>query len=104
MRYLILLVTTLCILEGSYLASEAQSPADAFNAAYASAQTANKKAGELKNQWTTTSAALAAAKKAADGGDYEAAIRLAKQAEALAGASIAQVQRESTLWKTSELR
>jgi len=104
MRYLVLLVTTLGILEGSCLTSEAQSLADAFNAAYASAQTANRKAGELKNQWTTTSAVLAAAKKAADGGNYEAATGLAKQAEALAGASIAQVQRESTLWKNSELR
>src|SRR5271163_4315631 len=65
MRYLVLLVTTLGILEGSCLTSEAQSLADAFNAAYASAQTANRKAGELKNQWTTTSAVLAAAKKAA---------------------------------------
>ena len=104
MRFLASVVTALFILQGACLGSYAQAPADAFNAAYASAQAVNKKAGELKNQWTTTSATLAAAKKAADSGDYETAIGLAKQAEALAAASIAQVQRESTLWKESELR
>ena len=81
----------------------AQSPADAFKSAYATAQAANKRAGYLRNQWTVTSASLAAAKAAADGGDYETAIRLAKEAEALANASIAQTEREKTLWKESEI-
>ena len=81
----------------------AQSSADGFKAAYATAQAANKKAGDLRNQWTVTSASLAAAKAAADGGDYETAIRLAKEAEALANASIAQTEREKTLWKESEI-
>ena len=81
----------------------AQSLADGFKAAYATAQAANKKAGDLRNQWTVTSASLAAAKAAADGGDYETAIRLAKEAEALANASIAQTEREKTLWKESEI-
>lgn len=81
----------------------AQSPADAFKSAYATAQAANKKAGDLRNQWTVTSASLAAAKAAADGGDYETAMKLAKEAEALANASIAQTEREKTLWKESEI-
>jgi ribosomal protein L7/L12 len=85
-------------------AANAQAPAEAFKAAFTSAQAANKKAGELKNQWTTTGAALAAAKKAADGGDFDAATKLAKQAEAFATASIAQAERENKLWKESELR
>lgn len=78
-------------------------PADDFKAALASAEAANGKAGELKNQWTTTGAALSAAKKAADGGNYANGIQLAIEAEALAKASIAQVERERTLWKESEL-
>ena len=81
----------------------AQSPADGFKAAYATAQAANKRAGYLRNQWTVTSASLAAAKAAADGGDYDTAIRLAKEAEALANASIAQTKREKTFWKESEI-
>lgn len=103
MRISLFLVTIFCIAGNVAVTAYAQTPTE-FSAAYASAQAVNKKAGELKNQWTTTSAALAAAKKAADSGEFEAAIALAKQAEALAGASIAQVQRESTLWKESELR
>ena len=81
----------------------AETPADAFTAAYAAAQAANKKAGDLRNQWTVTSASLAAAKTAADSGDYETATRLAKEAEALANASIAQTEREKTLWKELEI-
>ena len=81
----------------------AQTPADAFKTASAAAQAANKKAGDLRNQWKVTSASLAAAKAAADGGDYEAAMRLAKEAEALANASVAQTERQKTLWKESEI-
>src|SRR5258708_20600976 len=86
------------------LPATGQAAKEAFNAAYAKAQAASKKADELKNRWTTTDAALAAAKNAADNGDYDAATELAKQAEALANASIAQIQRENTLWKEFELR
>jgi hypothetical protein len=103
MRY-IAIVTIAVGLGGPWMhAANAQAPADAFKAAYAAAQAANKKAGALKNQWTTTSAKLSAAQKAADGADYDTATRLATEAEALANASIAQVERESTLWKESEL-
>ena len=44
----------------AFAASEAD-----FKAAYAAAEAANKEAGSLRNQWTTTAATLAAAKKAA---------------------------------------
>ena len=37
---------------------------DDFKTAYAAAEAANKEAGKLRNQWTTTAATLAAAKKA----------------------------------------
>ena len=48
--------------------------------------------------------ALAAAKKAADAGDFDEAIAAAKEAEALAKASIFQATSEKTRWKDMEIR
>ena len=75
-----------------------------FKAAYAAAEAANKEAAGVRNQWTTTAAALAAAKKAADAGDFDAAVASSKEAEALARASIFQATSEKTLWKDMEIR
>ena len=75
-----------------------------FKAAYAAAEAANKEAGGLRNQWTTTASALAAAKKSADAGDFDAAVASSKEAEALARASIFQATSEKTLWKDMEIR
>jgi hypothetical protein len=80
----------------------ASSEAD-FKAAYAAAEAANKEAGSLHNQWTTTTAALADAKKAADKGDFDAAVVSSKQAEALAKASIYQATSEKEAWKALEI-
>jgi hypothetical protein len=77
---------------------------DDFKAAYAAAEVANKQAGSLRNQWTTTASTLAAAKKAADGGDFDNAVARAKEAEALAKASIFQATSEKERWKDMELR
>jgi hypothetical protein len=74
-----------------------------FKAAYAAAETANKEAGLLRNQWTVTAAALADARKAADKGDFDQAIASSKEAEALAKASIFQATSEKTLWKELEI-
>jgi hypothetical protein len=104
MRRVAIVVLILVIARAFIGPAGAQAPAEAFKAALASAEAANKKAGDLKNQWTTTSAALSAAKKSAEVGDFAAATQLADQAEALAMASIAQVEREKTLWKESEIR
>ncbi len=87
----------------------AQQPARAatesdFKAAFAAADSAEKDAGRLRNQWTTTEAALTAAKKAADGGDLDAAVASAKEAEALAKASIFQATSEKERWKDMEIR
>jgi hypothetical protein len=81
----------------------ASSEAD-FKAAYAAAEAANKEAGSLRNQWTVTAAALAAAKKAADAGDFDQAVAQSKEAEALAKASIYQATSEKELWKALEIR
>ena len=75
-----------------------------FKAAYAAAEIANKDAGALRNQWTTPAAMLAASKKAADAGDFDKAVAAAKEAEALAKASIFQATSEKTRWRDLEIR
>jgi hypothetical protein len=77
---------------------------DEFKAAYAAADAANKEAGKLRNQWTTTASTLATAKKAADAGEFDKATASAKEAEALARASIFQATSEKTRWKEMEVR
>jgi hypothetical protein len=81
----------------------AASDAD-FKAAYEAAEAAEKDAGALRNRWLTTEATLAAAKKAADSGNFDAAIAAAKEAEALAKASIFQATSEKERWKDLEIR
>jgi hypothetical protein len=78
--------------------------ADDFKAVYAKAEAANKQAGALKNQWTTTASELKAAKKAADAGKFDDAVKLAQQAEALANASIAQAKEQEKLWPEAVVR
>jgi hypothetical protein len=84
-------------------AAAASTQAD-FNAALAVAQAAEKDAGALKNQWTTTEQALAAAKKAAAAGDFDSAVSEAKHAEALAKASIAQAKEQQDAWRAAVIR
>jgi hypothetical protein len=85
-------------------ASQALAASDAdFKAAYAAAEAAEKEAGTLRNRWLPTETALAAAKKAADSGDFEAATAQAKEAEALAKASIFQATSEKERWKEIEI-
>ena len=75
-----------------------------FKTAYAAAEAANKEAGSLRNQWTTTAAMLAAAKKAADAGEFDKATASAREAEALAKASVFQATSEKERWKDMEIR
>jgi hypothetical protein len=91
------------LIAGARPALAASSEAD-FKVAYAAAEAANKEAGSLRNQWTTTAAALADAKKAADKGDFDQAIASSKEAEALAKASIYQATSEKEAWKNLEIR
>lgn len=73
--------------------------ADDFNAAYAKAEAAAKQAVKMKTAWTTTGAALKAAKKAAAAGKFDEAVKLADHAKALADASIAQAKEQVNLWQ-----
>jgi hypothetical protein len=90
------------------IAAPASAPAAgadaAFWAAYAAAEAAEKEAGHLRNQWTMTGSALGDAKKAADKGDFDRALASAKEAEALAKASIFQATSEKEAWKNLEIR
>jgi multidrug resistance efflux pump len=78
--------------------------ADDFKAAYAKAETAIKQAHALKNEWTTTGAALKKAKAAADVGKFDEAVKHAQEAEALANGSIAQAEEQKKLWMDAVVR
>lgn len=99
---------SLLLISGLLLAASTQALAAAseadFNSAYAAAVAAEKQAGALRDQWTSAEAALKAAKKAADAGNFEQAIAAATQAEALAKASILQATSEKDRWKDAEIR
>jgi hypothetical protein len=103
MRLSVLSLASVLLIAGATPLHAAGSEAD-FKTAYAAAEAANKEAGALRNQWTVTAAALAAAKKAADAGDFDQAVAQSKEAEALAKASIYQATSEKTLWKELEIR
>lgn len=99
MKGKLVLLAALLVTRSAFAASEAD-----YKAAYAAAEAANAEAGKLRNQWIPTATALAAAKKAGDAGDFDKAIADAKEAEALAKASIFQATSEKTLWKDMEIR
>jgi hypothetical protein len=99
MKGKLLLIAALLVAGSAFAASEAD-----YKAAYAAAEAANAEAGKLRNQWIPTATALAAAKKAGDAGDFDKAIAEAREAEALAKASIYQATSEKTLWKELEIR
>jgi hypothetical protein len=89
------------LISGAALA--ASSEAD-FRSAYARADAAEKEAGRLRNQWLATETALTEARAAAEKQDFEVAIAAAKEAEALAKASIFQAANEKDAWKNLEIR
>jgi len=102
MRALIVVLSSAWLIAGAGSAWAAGSETD-FKAAYAAAEAANTQAGALRDQWTVTAAALAAAKKAAAGGDFDQAVAHAREAEALAKASIFQATSEQEAWKNLEI-
>ena len=97
------LVLAAVLLTAGTMPALAASEAD-YKAAFAAAEAAEKQAEQLRNKWTTTEAQLAAAKKAAGAGDFDAAIAAAGEAEALAKASIFQATSERERWKDMEIR
>ena len=97
-------ILILALLAAGVTSARAAGSEEEFKAAYAAAEAANKEAGKLRNQWTTTASTLATARKAGDAGDFDKAVEAAKEAEALAKASIFQATSEKKLWKDLEIR
>ncbi len=79
-------------------------PAEEFNAAYARAEAAEKQAVQMKTSWLTTVSTLKSAKQAAEQGKFDAALALAKQAEDLANASIAQAKEQQEHWRDAVIK
>jgi hypothetical protein len=103
MRASLISLSSVLLITGAASALAAGSESD-FKTAYAAAEAANKEAGSLRNQWTVTAAALTAAKKAADAGDFDQGVAQSKEAEALARASIYQATGEKEAWKALEIK
>jgi hypothetical protein len=103
MRLSIVSLSSALLIAGAAPALAASSEAD-YRTAYAAAEAANKAAGALRDQWTVTATALAAAKKAADAGNFDEAVAQSKEAEALAKASVFQATSEKEAWKALEIR
>ena len=103
LRISTLTLASLLVIANATSAPAASSEAD-FKGAYAAAEAANKEAGGLRNQWTVTADALADARQAAEKGDFDHAVASAKEAEALAKASIFQATSEREAWKNLEIR
>jgi hypothetical protein len=103
LRISTLTLASLLVIANATSALAASSEAD-FKAVYAAAEAANKEAGGLRNQWTVTAEAMADARQAADKGDFDRAVASAREAEALAKASIFQATSEKEAWKNLEIR
>jgi hypothetical protein len=101
--HLLVAATCLACLALTGAAQAASTQAD-FDSALTAAQAAEKDAGALKNQWTVTEDALAAAKKAAAAGDFDNAVKQAQHAEALAKASVAQAREQAEVWRLGVIR
>jgi predicted nucleic acid-binding Zn-ribbon protein len=104
MRARLLIQLAVILSVGGLATATLAASADDFKAAYAKAEAANKKAGAMKNQWTTTASELKAAKKAGDEGKFDDAIKHAEHAAALANASTAQAEEQKKLWKDAVVR
>jgi hypothetical protein len=102
MKTMNIVIAAVLVISGA-VPAWAASEAD-FKAAMSAAETAEKQADQLRNKWITTETELAAAKKAAAAGDFDAAIAAAREAEALAMASIYQATSEKARWKDMEIR
>jgi hypothetical protein len=75
-----------------------------YKAAYAKAEAADKEAAKLKHQWSTTAGELKAAKKAAEAGKFDDAVKHASHAEELAKASVHQGMDEQKNWMQAIIR
>jgi uncharacterized protein YceK len=101
-RFLIQLAVALSV--GGFATAAMAASADDFKAAYGKAEAAAKQALSMKTGWSTTDSALKKAKKSADEGKFDDAVKHAKEAEALAKASIAQAEEQKKIWNNAVVR
>ena len=102
-RFAVIRLAALALL-AAFATSALAASADDFKTALAKAEAATKTAAALKNQWTTTADVLKAAQAAASAGNYDQAVKLAGEAEALANASIAQAKEQAADWTKAVIR
>jgi hypothetical protein len=83
------------------LAVNAASAADqaSYDATFTAAEAARKGAAKLGFEWRDTKKMLAASQKRAAAGDFDAAITLAKRAEAQGIAGQAQAKEQAKRWQ-----
>lgn len=81
----------------------AASPDD-YKAAVAKAEAAMKAAHAARNEWTTTANEMKNAKKAADAGNFDEAVKHAQEAEALAEVSLEQAKEQKKVWPQAVVR
>jgi hypothetical protein len=104
MRTRLLIHLAVILIVGGFVTAAFAASADDFKAAYAKAEATSKQALSMKTGWLTTTNELKAAKKAADAGKFDEAVKHAQQAEALANASIAQANDEEKNWMKAAIR
>ncbi len=104
MRTRVLIQLAVILVMGGFVTAAFAASADDFKAAYAKAEAVSKQALAMKAGWLTTTSALKAAKKAADAGKFDDAVKHANKAEALANASIAQAKDEEKNWTKAVIR
>ena len=104
MRTRVLIQLAVILVVGGFVTAAFAASADDFKAAYAKAEAASKQALGMKTGWLTTTSELKAAKKAADAGKFDDAVKHANKAEALANASIAQAKDEEKNWTKAVIR
>ena len=75
-----------------------------YEAAAAGANTAESRAGQARNRWTSTEDTLKAAKKAADAKDFDRATDLANLAKAMADQSLIQAKEQAAAWRDAVIR
>jgi hypothetical protein len=104
MRTRVLIQLAVILSVGGFVTAAFAASADDFKTVYAKAEAANKKSLAMKAGWLTTASELKAAKKAADAGKFDDAVKHAMKAEAMANASIAQAEEQKKLWKNAVIR
>ncbi len=75
-------------------------PAEQASAAVTAAEARYQASRDAGHAWRQPAALIGDARAALDAGDYQTAVSIAERATAMADASLAQAEAESTAWRT----